>query len=380
MKPLSAGSIVVAVLAAACVVGGSACVPGRTAFGARADTAWVGVAVGLQAPERYVNVFRGVQLALDDLNAHRSPHAPILALRRAPSSVRSHVELAAAFVADPGVVGVVGHTESEPTIDAAAVYEDRAGHGARALVAVSPTANGTFVTRVNDWVFRVCPVVTRQAAALARYASDTLHLPSVAIVYRNDASGKDFARAFSAEFERGGGMVVERDPFVEASPDFDAFAIRMTRRGARGVVFSGNAPEARTLVRAVRAAGGREVVLTTNPPAAGDTAAARELAGARYVSLFAAQLATDSAPARFTREFTRAAGAAPDHWGALAYDAAMLIGRAVQEVGPDRVRVRDWIAATGREHAAYEGATGRIAFDSVGDPIDKQVLVREVRP
>ena len=378
MKLSSAAPLVPALLAISCVVGASGCVPGRAAFGVRGDTAWVGVAVGLQSPERYANVFKGVQLALDDLNAHRADGSPVLALRRAPAGVRSHVELAAAFVADSSVIGVVGHTESEPTIDAAVIYEDRAGHGKRALVAVSPTANGTLVTRVNDWVFRVCPVVSRQAAALARYAADTLHLPSIAIVYRNDASGKDFSRAFAAEFERSGGVVVERDPFVEELPDFDAFAIRMTRRGARGVVFSGNAPEARMLLRALRSAGGTQAVLATNPPAAGDTAALREFTGVRYVSLFAAQLATDTAPARFTAQFSRATGAPPDHWAALGYDAATLIGRAVHAVGPDRARVRDWIAATGRENPAYDGVTGRIAFDSVGDPVQKRVLVREV--
>ena len=124
------------------------------------------------------------------------------------------------------------------------------------------------------------------------------------------------------------------------------------------------------------------IVLATNPPASADTAAVRDFAGARYVSLFAprtgATSAADTAAARFTRDFTRANGSAPDHWGALAYDAATLIGRAVQEVGPDRARVRDWIAAVGTTRAPYEGVTGRIAFDSVGDPVAKQVLVREV--
>jgi len=382
MKSFAAAPLAAAALAAAALATTTSCARAGAALRTRADTAFVGVAVGLQSPERYVNVYRGAQLALDDLNARRPEGAPVLALRRAPTEVRSHVELASAFVADSSVVAVVGHTESEPTLDAAAIYEDRARGGRRAMAAVSPTANGTMVTRVNDWVFRVCPVVTRQAEALARYAADSLHLARVAVVYRNDASGKDFARAFAAEFARLGGEVVERDPFVEDFPEFEAFAIRMTRRGVHGVVVSGNAPDARRLIRALRAAGGRQAILATNPPAAADTAAVRDFAGARYVSLFAprthASVAADSAAVRFTAAFARANGAAPDHWGALAYDAATLIGRAVQEVGPDRTRVRDWIAATGTARAAHEGVTGRIAFDAAGDPVAKQVLVREV--
>jgi branched-chain amino acid transport system substrate-binding protein len=378
-------ALAMGVLAAcAALLGPTACARAGIGSGTPGDTAFVGVAVGLQSPERYVNVYRGAQLALDELNARRPPDAPVLALRRGPDGVASHVELAAAFVADAGVVGVVGHTESDPTIDASAIYEDRQGGGRRALVAVSPTANGTLVTRTNDWVFRVCPVVTRQAEALARYASDSLRLRRMAIVYRNDASGKDFAGAFAAEFARAGGAIVERDPFVEEFPEFEAFAIRMTRRATQGVVIAGNAPEARRMIRALRSAGGRQAILTTNPPAGGDTAAGREFAGVHYASLFAPQvasrLAVDSAAVRFTRDFARATGAAPDHWGALAYDAAMLVGRAIHAVGPDRRLVRDWIADTGRELPPHEGVTGRIAFDAVGDPIAKRVLVREGAP
>ena len=42
---------------------------------ARADTAFVGVAVGLTSPERYVNVFEGVQMALEQLNSNRTANA-----------------------------------------------------------------------------------------------------------------------------------------------------------------------------------------------------------------------------------------------------------------------------------------------------------------
>src|SRR5687768_1932801 len=127
------------VAAGAVLLGPAGCARAGVSSGAAGDTAFVGVAVGLQSPERYVNVYRGAQLALDDLNARRPAGAPVLALRRGAAGVASHVELAASFVADEGVVGVVGHTESDPTIDASAIYEDRRGAGRRALVAVSPT-------------------------------------------------------------------------------------------------------------------------------------------------------------------------------------------------------------------------------------------------
>jgi branched-chain amino acid transport system substrate-binding protein len=365
-----------AVTTAALVTGGGCARLAPGSAGAR-DTAFVGVAVGLDNPQRYVNVFHGVQLALDELNARRPAGAPVLAMRRASADARSHLDVATAFVRDSSVVGVVGHTESDPTIEAAAIYEDRAAGGRRALVAISPTANGTMVTRLNDWVFRVCPVGTRQAEALARYAMDSLGIHRFAVFYRNDASGKDFTRAFADEVIRSGGAVVERDPFVEAFPDFDAYAIRMTRRGVQAVGFVGNIAEARMALLALQAAGSSPVMLSTNVPGAADTAMRRAFRGVRYASLYNGDDPTDSAAYRFGRDFERAVGARPDQWGALSYDAAMLIGRAVHAEGANRRRVRDWVASVGRERPAYAGVTGTIRFDEHGDPI-KRVPVRTV--
>jgi branched-chain amino acid transport system substrate-binding protein len=354
-------------------------VPG---FGAAAaDTAYVGVAVGLQNPERYANVFRGVELALDELNARRPADAPVLALRRPSAEAKSHVEIAAAFRDDPAVIGVVGHTESEPTMSAAPVYEDRENGGRRALVAVSPTASGTLVARSSEWVFRVCPVVDQQARAVARYLVDSLSISRAAVVYRSDASGKGFLRGFAGELEARGGSVLERDPFVEEIPEFEAYARRIARKDAGAVVFSGNAADLLKMARELRGAGGTARLLATNPPTPemmADPASAAALAGMRYTALYLPDRPLTDAARAFAPAFQQRFGAAPDHWAALAYDAATLIGAAVHRAGPDRRRVRDEVAKVGRGLPPHSGATGEIRFDQWGDPVEKPVLLAEV--
>ena len=94
-----------------------------------ADTAYVGVAVGLTNPERYAHLFDGVALAFDSLNRIRPKGAPPLALRRAPATADSPVKIATSFRDDPSIVAVIGHTESDATIAAAPVYADRAHDG-----------------------------------------------------------------------------------------------------------------------------------------------------------------------------------------------------------------------------------------------------------
>lgn len=354
--------------------------PGARLAGSAGDTVYVGVAVGLTTPSRYVGVYNGVQLALDELNAERPDGAPPLALRRAPSEARSAVEIAAAFRDDPAVVGVVGHTESDATLNASAVYEDREGNGRRALVAVAPTAGAPGITE-SPWVFRVCPVIDRQAAVMARYMADSMGVPRVAVVYRNDSAGKGFLRGFVPALREARGAVTERDPFTEEVSEFEAYGKRIARRRTQAVGFFGNATDALTLIGALRAAGSDAVVLGANPPSDSmlmDPEAARRFSGMRYSALYVADRPLNDRARRFAAAYRQRFGSTPDHWGALAYDAAQLIGRAVHEVGADRSRVRDRVAAVGRGSLPFEGATGQIRFDEVGDPIDKPVTIVRV--
>jgi branched-chain amino acid transport system substrate-binding protein len=364
--------------------GATACGPssalGRTVSG---DTAYIGVAVGLQSPERYVDVFNGVQIALDELNASRPPGAPVLAMRRPSAEASSTVQVAAAFRDDPKVIGVVGHTESDPTISAAAVYDDHDHGGRHAIVAVSPTAGAAGVTRASEWVFRVCPPVGQQATTLAEYITDSLKLSRVAIIYRNDVAGREFLGTFANTITAHNARLLERDPFAEELAEFDLYAARLAQRKPDGILAFANAPDVRRIIRALRAAGISPVVVSTNGPThqdlTQDSTAARDFAGLKHLALFLPERAVSATAVRFVLEFQLVFNRKPDHWGALSYDAAMLIGHAAQQAGTDRKKIRDWIASVGRGPPAYDGATGEIRFDDTRNPVDKTALVATVK-
>ncbi|MEO8625010.1 MAG: ABC transporter substrate-binding protein [bacterium] len=370
--------VVIATLA--CVVmltAATGCSRTRSHASSRGDSLFVGVAVGLTAPERYVNVFEGVQMALDQLNATRPSGSPVLALRRPPASAKTVVAIALALRDDPDVIGIVGHTESAATITAAAVYADRSNGEANAIAAVSPTAGAPAVTLASDWIFRVCPTTTEQARALARYLADSLNVHRAGMLYRNEPSGTELLRAFATEYLARGGTVTERDPFTEDIPEFDAYAKRLVKSATPGAVIAGNTTEERPFARALHAAGGTAQVLGTNPPEASDSVSMRELRGMRFVQLYSATHPATPEGAKFATAFLSRTGMVADRWGALGYDAAMLIGLAEQSEGSDRRKIRDWIATVGRSRPAYSGATGVIGFDASRNPITKQVRIAE---
>ena len=338
-----------------------------------ADTAYVGVAVGLTNPERYTHLFDGVALAFDSLNRIRPKGAPPLALRRAPATADSPVKIATSFRDDPSIVAVIGHTESDATIAAAPVYADRAHDGKDPVPVVTP-AGAKAVTRVSPWIYRVNVAIGEQGRVLARYA-DSMGFKRAGVLYRNEPSGKDFVVAFTEEFTKRGGVVIERDPFTEDIWDFDAYAKRLVKDGAQVVAVAGNIPQGRAMIHALRIAGGQQPVLSTNGPAPKDTG---DFRGLHYTVLYSPDRPVATEGATFARLFRARYDANADHWSALGYDAAMLIGRAVHDVGPSRSAIHEWLGTIGTSRPPHPGVTGSIAFDEHRDPVGKKVMVAEV--
>jgi len=358
---------VICAFASAC--GGAAGSLGRGG----SDTAYVGVAVGLANPERYTHLFDGVQLAFDSLNKHRPAGARPLALRRAPKEADSPVKIASAFRDDPSIVAVIGHTESDATIAAAPVYADRA-HEGKDPVPVVTSAGAVAVTRVSKGIFRTNVTIAEQGRVLARYASG-LGLKRAGILYRNEPSGKDFVRSFTDEYTKYGGTVIENDPFTEDIWDYDAYAKRLVRNGVQVVTVVGNSPQSRATIHALHAAGGSPMVLSTNGPSPTDTG---DFKGLRHIVIFSPDQPVVPEGAVFTTAFKARYSIAPDHWAALGFDAAMMLGRAAQESGATRPAIAAWLATIGTTRKAHPGATGSIAFDEHHDPVNKQVLITEV--
>ncbi len=355
----------------------AACSPSPATAAGAGDTLYVGVAANRRtATEAY---FEGVQLAIEHLNAERGTGSRPLAMLAPPDSLAGAVEMATFFRDHPAVIGVVGHTGSGQMREAAPIYGDVQGKGRHGLVAVSPTATHPAVTRLSDWIFRVCPTDEDAARALARFARDSLRATRAAIIYRNDLFGRGFTRIFAPTYERAGGRILERNPYLAGITDYGAYAARLTRRNADVVVIAGGAQDAADMIRSIRRLGGSPHIIGTDDIAGmnADRAQAREFSGVRYTAFY---LSDPNSESRFERDYRRRFAHAPEHRAALSYDAAMLIGLALNEAGPDRRKIRDRIASIGISAPSYGGVTGEIRFDAHGDPIAKPVLLGEVRP
>jgi branched-chain amino acid transport system substrate-binding protein len=286
------------------------------------------------------------------------------------------VQIAAALRDDASVVGVVGFPESGPTLEALPVFEDAEHDGARAVVAVSPTASSPALSGRSRWLFRVCPTDEAASAAVARYALDSLGARRAAVVYRNDSYGRDWTKSFAAAFAAGGGALVQRDPYLSGATEWRAYAALARQQRPDVLLFPGDAEDAALALRALRAAGAAPAFVGGDA-ASGLERHGDEFAGAHYTAFFDPRRADRPAARAFVDAFRARHGRLPDQRAALAYDAAMVIGSAVLGGGPHRARVRAGIAALDEAHA-IQGVAGPLAFDARGDVVGRTVVVATV--
>lgn len=340
----------------------------------------IGIAVALN-PQRagMQSIYNGVQLAVDQLNARYGDKlgGAKLTMVRGAADVSDPVRIADAFRENPIVVGVVGHPESGTTLAAIDEYADTKNGGRNGVVAISPTGTSPALSGANRWLFRVCPSDVQSSRAVARYLLDSLNARRASIIYRNDSYGKDWAKSFAEAYREGEGVIVQRDPYLQGVTPWDAYAGYLKKLAPDVLLFPGSQEDALLALRAMRSVG-VSTPLIGGDAASGLEANAAEFPGVRYTAFFLARRATSPEAKAFIAAYSTAFREEPDQRAALAYDAAMLIGQAVAEVGPDRAKIRDYVESIGRGRPAMAGVAGPIAFDVNHDAVNKPVVIARV--
>ena len=270
------------------------------------------------------------------------------------------------------VSAVVGHLFSGTTLAAAPVYNG----GDDPVAAISPSSSSPEVSSAGDHTFRVCPSDLAHGAALAHWVRERLQLERRAVLYLNDQYGRGIRQTFVEQFQRLGGRLESVDPYLGDRPDVGPYLDRMARnRGVQFIVVAGNRGEAEEVLRQARRRG------LTIPILGGDGLEGIEGAGALAEGVYLTSSYFPTLPTGANRKFVDAyrrkypdAGL-PNQPAAATYDAIYLLRDVIARAGTDRRAVSRALAGVGSETPAFEGVTGVVAFDAVGDVPEQNVYV-----
>ncbi|MFJ7270272.1 ABC transporter substrate-binding protein [Streptomyces sp. NPDC099050] len=296
---------------------------------------------------------------------------------------------AARFIGDAKVLGVVGPLTSS-------VAKTMAEPLGRAnLVNVSPSNTDPVLTLGPDWAkgsksrpydtyFRTVATDVDQGPFAARYLHGEAGKRKLYVIGDGSAYGTGLASGVGAAFTKLGGTVVGTDQIDPAQDDFSYLAAQIRSSGADALYFGGYYDAAGPLSQQLKQAGvtiplmGGDGIfdqqfLTKNTKAEGD------LATGIGVPAEDLEKGPDFLAQYQEAGYQEAAGS----YGPYAYDATWAVIEAVKAVVeanggalPADARAKMPQAVSG---LAFDGVTGRVAFDEYGDTLNRRLTVYAVK-
>jgi branched-chain amino acid transport system substrate-binding protein len=310
---------------------------------------------------------RGIELALGEINARpERAGAPLrIDFQDDEGSGQVASRIAQRFVDSKEVVAVVGHVNSGAMVAAAQVYD---GH----LAAVATTATSPSLTGISPWAFRVIASDSTNGSDIAAFAG-RLGRTRAAILYENNTYGRGLADAFRRAFA---GRVISMDPIGEgADQPLDAYVSYFKLTKPDVVFIAGTEESGLALLREART----QQLSADLVGGDGWSGLSVDTVRSHGVYVGVPFTAEDPRPEaqRFVASFDARFRMRPDNNAALAYDATMLLYAAAQQVGPDRARIRDYLASL-TATTAYRGVSGPIYFRPDGDPMSRHVVMTQI--
>ncbi|WP_395139165.1 ABC transporter substrate-binding protein [Armatimonas sp.] len=267
--------------------------------------------------------------------------------------------IAVKFASDSKIVAVIGEVASSRSKTAAPEFQ-RAG-----IPMISPSSTNPDVTKVGDYIFRVCFIDPFQGYVMAKFATEELKLKKVAIL--RDPS-QDYsvglADVFKEEFTKMGGEIVADASYNAKDSDFRSQLGQIKTAAADGIFIPGYYNEVGTIARQAKELGITVPLLggdgwDSEKLVEGAGGPGKALEGA-YFSTHYSKDSKDQKVQDFVKAFTAKNGKAPASLVAQGYDAMMILADAIKRAGSiERKKVRDALAQT----KDYVAVTGKITID-----------------
>ncbi len=326
-----------------------------------------------------VDIRNGAQLALEQLGSALTGMGFTLELAPFDDQANPDTGVANAktIVADPDILCGVGHLNSGVMIPSSEEYHT-AG-----LAFVSPAnTNPVVTTRGYLEVNRVVGRDDVQAPVAEEYAFKDLAAQSVWIIHDKTAYGQGVAEFFRTAADEDGLEVLGFEG-TEETANFEPFIAPLLAANPDVLFFSGIYNQAGVFFKQARDAGYTGTFLGTDGM---DSSALADIAGDALIrdggmvyTSVAGPASAYPAAAKFAGDFKAKFGADPQPFAAQAYDSMGICLKAIENAAkansnnkPTRQQVANEIRAL-----TYDGITGSLAFDDIGDlPVAKYFVIK----
>ena len=317
----------------------------------------------------------GIMLAVDELNAAGGIGGR--KIRVVTEDDQSKAEEAAnavtKLISSDDVTAILGEVASSSSLAAAPICQQNK------VPMISPSSTNPGVTKVGDYIFRMCFIDTYQGPALARFVANDLKAKRVAIFtdVRSDYS-TGLGKAFEEVFVSLGGAIVARQSYGKGDSDFRSQLTAFKAAKPEVILVPGYYNDIGQIAIQARDLG------MQMPLAGGDgweSPKLIEIGGKALEGCFDSNHYFPGDPDPSVRDFVekykQRYSATPDALAALAYDAARVLAESITRAGgkTDGPALRDAIAQT----KGFKGVTGTINLGPDRNPEGKTLVIVEVK-
>lgn len=314
---------------------------------------------------------KGVRLALDEVNAAGGVKGKKVSLVTLDDQGKNEEAASAVtrLITQNNVTAIIGGVASGRSKAAAPIAQSRK------VPFVSPASTNPDVTKVGDYVFRICFIDPFQGLVMAKFAHENLKIKKAAILrdVKNDYS-VGLADVFAAEFAKRGGEIVADLSYQAGDIDFKAQLTQIRSKNPEAIYIPGYYTEVGLISQQARQLG-LKVPLMGGDGWDSDKLSeiGKEAINGNYYSNHYTTESTDPAVTEFIKKFKAKYNETPDALAALGYDAAKILVAAIER-SPDLSgkSIRDELAKT----TDFPGVTGKITLNENRDAVKSAVIIQ----
>ena len=300
----------------------------------------------------------GIDLAVEEINQN-PPLGRKLEIRTEDDQGKADqaASVVTKLITQDQVAAVIGEVASSNSLAAAPICQREK------VPMITPASTNPEVTRVGDYVFRICFIDPFQGSVMAKFARNTLKAADAAILtdVKSDYS-RGLTQFFRETFTGAGGKIVAEQSYSGGDTNFTAQLSSLKAASPDVIFVPGYYNEVGTIGRQARSLGIKV------PLIGGDgwdspklfESAGTALEGCYFSNHYSAE-ADDPAVQNFITKYkAKYNGKVPDAMAALGYDAAKILADSITRAGgTDGAALRDAIAQT----KDYAGVTGKISLN-----------------
>jgi branched-chain amino acid transport system substrate-binding protein len=302
------------------------------------------------------SALRGIELALDEAKTRGYEIEWIV--KDNGGSPKVAVQNMNELVADPNLLAIFGEISSAMSLTIAPIAQ-RAG-----IPLITPASTNPRVTEVGPFVFRISFIDPFQGEAMAQFATEHLHLKSVAIL---KDSQSDYSRGLADSFKKNlnhrGGHITTEQTYTSGGTDFSVALKNIKATKPQAIYLPGYYREVAFIALQARAMGIEAQLLggdgwdSENLYADGKAA----IVGGYYSNHFTADKTDTPQAQKFIEAYKNEYSILPDGLAARGYDAVNIVLAALeQSSSASRLELRSSLAKTKK----FPGVTGLTTLNS----------------